>query len=337
MKKVFIFIGIVSLAVAGYLYVLLFGSNTGDFSDKIFLFIPTGSSYVELLENMDSNHVVKDIHSFDKMARRIGLPSSIHPGKYQIKAGMGNFTIAQILKGGKQSPVKLVINKLRTKEDVVRKICGSLEADSTEMRLLFSDTSFLNKYEIDSNQIQAIILPDTYQFYWNTGSRKAMEKIARNYIKFWTNDRKQKAQKMNLSVPQIITLASVVEEETNKEEDKPKIASTYLNRLRKGMPLQADPTLKYAIGDFTLKRLFQKHMRYASPYNTYLNAGLPPGPICTPSTNTIDAVLDAPTTDYLYFCAREDLKGYSNFATTYTEHLANAKKYQDALNARGIR
>ncbi len=337
MKKVFIFIGIVSLVVAGYLYVLLFGSNTGDFSDKIFLFIPTGSSYVELLENMDSNHVVKDIHSFDKMARRIGLPSSIHPGKYQIKAGMGNFTIAQILKGGKQSPVKLVINKLRTKEDVVRKICGSLEADSTEMRLLFSDTSFLNKYEIDSNQIQAIILPDTYQFYWNTGSRKAMEKIARNYIKFWTNDRKQKAQKMNLSVPQIITLASVVEEETNKEEDKPKIASTYLNRLRKGMPLQADPTLKYAIGDFTLKRLFQKHMRYASPYNTYLNAGLPPGPICTPSTNTIDAVLDAPTTDYLYFCAREDLKGYSNFATTYTEHLANAKKYQDALNARGIR
>ena len=323
--------------MAIYLYVLLFGSNTGDFGNKTFLFIPTGSSYAELLKNMDTNHVVKNIQSFDKMAQRIGLSSSVHAGKYQIKAGMGNFTIAQMLKGGKQIPVKLVINKLRTKDDIVRKVCGSLEADSNEMRTLFSDTSFLSKYEIDSNQIQAIILPDTYQFYWNTGSRKAMEKIAKNFMKFWTNDRKLKAKKLDLTIAQVITLASIVEEETNMEEDKPKIASTYINRLRKGMPLQADPTLKYAIGDFSLKRLFEGHMKFPSPYNTYRNVGLPPGPICTPTGNTIDAILDAPATDYLYFCAREDLKGYSNFAATYAAHLVNAKKYQEALNRRGIR
>jgi UPF0755 protein len=143
--------------------------------------------------------------------------------------------------------------------------------------------------------------------------------------------------KLNLSLPQIMTLSSIVEEETNMEDDKPKIASTYLNRLRKGMPLQADPTLKYAVGNFMLKRLTEVQMRSSSPYNTYRNKGLPPGPICTPAITTIDATLDAPATDYLYFCAREDLNGYSNFSTTYAEHLINAKKYQQALNKRGIR
>ncbi len=337
MKKIFIILGVVLLAIAGYLYVLLFGSNTGEFSDKTFLFVPTGSTYSDLLKNLEENHVVRNIHSFDQMAKRIGLPTSVHPGKYQIKQGMGNFTIVQMLKGGKQIPVKLVINKLRTEDDIVRKICSSLDADSNAMRMLFKDTSFLSKYHIDSNQIQVIVMPDTYQFYWNTDSRKAMEKIAKNYMKFWTKDRRDKAKKMNLSVSQVITLASIVEEETNIDEDKPKIASTYLNRLRKGMPLQADPTLKYAVGDFMLKRLTEVQMRSFSLYNTYRNKGLPPGPICTPATATIDATLDAPQTDYLYFCAREDLKGYSNFSSTYTEHMANAKKYQEALNNRGIR
>lgn len=250
---------------------------------------------------------------------------------------MGNFTIVQMLKGGKQIPVKLVINKLRTKDDIVRKICHSLEADSNELRMLFKDSSFLSTYGIDSNQIQVIVMPDTYQFYWNTNSKKAMEKIAKNYLKFWTKDRKDKAMKLNLSLPQIMTLSSIVEEETNMEDDKPIIASTYLNRLRKGMPLQADPTLKYAVGNFMLKRLTEVQMRSSSPYNTYRNKGLPPGPICTPAITTIDATLDAPATDYLYFCAREDLNGYSNFSTTYAEHLINAKKYQQALNKRGIR
>lgn len=337
MKNIFIIIGFLLLAIAVYFYVLLFGSNTGDFTDKTFLFIPTGSTYADLLKNVEENHVVKNIHSFDKMATRIGLSRSVHPGKYQIKQGMGNFTIVQMLKGGKQIPVKLVINKLRTKDDIVRKICHSLEADSNELRMLFKDSSFLSTYGIDSNQIQVIVMPDTYQFYWNTNSKKAMEKIAKNYLKFWTKDRKDKAMKLNLSLPQIITLSSIVEEETNMEDDKPIIASTYLNRLRKGMPLQADPTLKYAVGNFMLKRLTEVQMRSSSPYNTYRNKGLPPGPICTPAITTIDATLDAPTTDYLYFCAREDLNGYSNFSTTYAEHLINAKKYQQALNKRGIR
>ncbi|HPI54989.1 MAG TPA: endolytic transglycosylase MltG, partial [Chitinophagaceae bacterium] len=164
-----------------------------------------------------------------------------------------------------------------------------------------------------------------------------LDKIGRNYLKFWTAERKAKAAKQSMTQAQIITLASIVEEETNIPEDKLKIASTYMNRIHLGMPLQADPTLKFAVNDFTLRRLLTVHTQVNSPYNTYVHAGLPPGPICTPSMKTIDAVLDAPKTTYLYFCAREDFKGYSNFASTYAEHQQNARRYQAALNARGIK
>lgn len=337
MKKAFIIISVVVLAVIMYAYFLLFSSNTGTFKNKAVVYIPTGSTYENVKLILQENHIVSNMESFDKMARRMSFPNAIHPGKYQFTEGMGNYTMVQMLRGGKQVPVKLVINKLRTKNDIIKKICSNLEADSNQMRALFKDTAFLNKYQIDSNQIQTIIIPDTYQFYWNTDAKKAIEKIAKNYSKFWTNDRKQLAKKLNLTIPEVITLASIVEEETNMEEDKPKIASTYINRIRKGMPLQADPTLKFAVGNFALKRLLTVHTQFASPYNTYQNPGLPPGPICTPNTSTIDATLNAPETTFLYFCAREDFKGYSNFASTYEEHQQNARKYQQALNQRGIK
>lgn len=313
------------------LYYLLFSSNTGSFQTKTFIYIPTGSSYEALLKNLEENHVVENIHSFDRMAKWLGLPENLHAGKYQLKQGMGNFTIAWMLKGGKQVPVKLVLQKMRTQNDIVRKICNNLEADSNQMRLLFKDTAFLHKYEIDSNQIQAIIIPDTYQFYWNTDAKKAIEKIAKQYKKFWTDERKQKAASKKMSIVDVITMASIVEEESNMPEDKLLIASTYINRMKVNMPLQADPTLKFAVGDFSIKRVTGKHIAVISPYNTYKNKGLPPGPICTPNTSSIDAVLDAPETKYLYFCAREDLKGYSNFAVSHNEHLRNAKKYQQVV------
>lgn len=314
----------------------MFRSNTQDFGEKKFVFIPTGSNYDALLTNLKTNQVLKDAASFDQMARRIGLVDDIHPGKYEIRQGMGNFIMAKMLKGGKQVPVKLVINKLRTKKDIIRKICTQLEADSNDLLSLLNDPAFLKQYDIDSNQIQCAVIPDTYQFYWNTDAKKAFEKIAKNYTKFWTDKRMQQSQKINMTRAQIITLASIVEEETNKEEDKLLIASTYINRLKKNMPLQADPTLKFAVNDFSLRRLLTIHTQFQSPYNTYLNTGLPPGPICTPSMSTVDAVLNAPSTNYLYFCAKEDFKGYSNFAATYEEHKQNAKRYQEALNQRGI-
>jgi UPF0755 protein len=337
LKRAFIAIGVLILLFAVYIYALLFRSNTGEFGDSINLFIPTGSSYAAVLKLMEEQHVVRDIRSFDRMARRLGYPKLVKAGKYQIKKGMGNYPIVHILRSGKQTPVKLVLNKLRTKEDIIQKLCSSLEIDSSELQSLLRDSTFLTTYGIDSNQVQVIIIPDTYQFFWNTGAKKAIEKIAKNHSKFWTNDRKEKAASLKLSIPQVVTLASIVEEESNIHEDKLRIASTYLNRLQKNMPLQADPTVKFAVGDFTLKRILNVHTQIPSPYNTYVRVGLPPGPICTPSKKTIDVVLDAPKANFLYFCASESLDGSSNFATNYTDHLANARRYQDALNKRGIR
>lgn len=337
MKKFIIPILLLVILVIGYVLYVLFSSNTSAFGDKATLYIPTGSSYEQVIQKLSEQHILKDLASFESMASRFGYTKQVKPGKYEIRQGMGNFTLVNMLKGGKQVPVKLVINKLRTKKDIIRKICSQLEADSNDVEALLRDSNFLAKYQIDSNQLQCMILPDTYQFFWNTDAKKALEKIGRNYLKFWTSERKAKASKQGMTQAEIITLASIVEEETNIQEDKLKIASTYMNRLRIGMPLQADPTLKFAVNDFTLRRLLTVHTQVNSPYNTYVNRGLPPGPICTPSMKTIDAVLDAPKTTYLYFCAREDFKGYSNFASTYEEHQQNAKRYQAALNARGIK
>jgi UPF0755 protein len=315
----------------------LFNSNTNFDEKQKFIYVPTGSNYENLLKNLKEQQCLKSNTSFERLADKMNLKNHIHPGKYKIKNGMGNYSVVAMLRSGKQQPVKLIINKIRTKQDLIRKISKQLEADSNELQKLFSDNEFLKKYEIDSNQIQCLVIPDTYEFKWNTDAKKTIEKLAKGASSFWNKERLAKANKMNMSKVQIITMASIVEEESNIKEDKHKIASTYLNRIKLGMPLQADPTCKFAVGDFRIKRVLKIHTQAKSPYNTYQIKGLPPGPICTPSKETIDAVLNAPQTEYIYFCAREDLKGYSNFAKNYQEHLANAKKYQEALNKRGIK
>jgi Predicted periplasmic solute-binding protein len=226
---------------------------------------------------------------------------------------------------------------LRTKNQIIRKLAAYLEPDSTDFAILFNNLDYLKQWQLDTNQVQALIMPNTYEFYWNTSAHNAIEKIAKSYKSFWNSERKAKAEKLNLQPSQISILASIVEEETNKQDEKPIIAGVYLNRLRINMPLCADPTVKFAVGDFGLKRILQIHTSTQSPYNTYVNTGLPPGPICTPSVESLDAVLNAQEHTYLFFCAKEDFSGYHNFATTYAQHLLNAKRYQQALNDRNIK
>jgi UPF0755 protein len=197
---------------------------------------------------------------------------------------------------------------------------------------IINDSGFLRSLQVDTGTFMTLVIPNTYEIFWNTPPRKIIGRLAEEQKKFWTDTRRQKAAALNLNAQTAYTLASIVEEETNKEEDKGKIASVYLNRIETGMKLGADPTVKYATRDFGLKRILHKHLEFPSAYNTYLHAGLPPGPICTPSVNTLDAVLNAPSTSYLYFVAKPDFKGYSNFATTYTEHLEYARQYQQALD-----
>ena len=300
-----------------------------------FLYVKTGTTYEQLLKQLENGYV-NDIKSFDFLAKRAGLPEHIRPGKYQVKWGMTNYELVKKLRNGRQVPVKLVINKLRTKADFIHMLSANLEVDSAELSELMRDPEYLAKMGLDTNTVMCGVRPDTYEFYWNTTADKAFKKIQANYSRFWTDERKQEAKKHGLTPIQATIMASIIDEESNVPADKLNIASVYLNRLDKGMKLQADPTVKFAIGDFAIKRVTGVMLQTESPYNTYRNTGLPPGPICTPSNGSIEAVLEAPKTTYIFFCAKADLSGASVFASTDAEHLQNARAYQQALNARGI-
>jgi UPF0755 protein len=239
-----------------------------------------------------------------------------------------------MLRAGNQSQVNFVITKIRTREDFARKAGNVFEFDSLQMINFLNNADSLKEYELDSNTVTAVILPYTYTLNWNSSPEKVFQSCYSAYKKFWTKERKIKADSLHLSPIEISTLASIVEEETLKKSDKPTIASVYLNRIRAGMPLQADPTIKFAMKDFTLKRILSIHLKTVSPYNTYLNKGIPPGPICSPSVETIDAVLNAPKTDYLFFVASSKFDGSSVFTTNFPDHIKYAKEYQKELTRR---
>lgn len=330
---------IICALIAGilvYVAYRVFGPNTKAFGDKKYFYVRSGSSYNDVLDGLEMQEVIQSRNSFDFVARKLGYPTRVKPGRYQIYRGMSNFEIVKLLRSGKQAPVQLVITKLRTKNDLVRKLCTNLEADSTALRTLMQDQVYLRQFGLDSNTVMCAIMPNTYEYYWNTSAETAFKKLEKAREDFWTDERKAKARNLNLSMNEVTILAAIIEEETNKNDEKPLVASVYLNRYRKGMKLQADPTVKFALQDFALKRIRENHTLFDSPYNTYRYSGLPPGPICTPSSKTLDAVLNTPETDYLYFCARSDFSGYHAFAATYKEHLENAHKYQAALNNLGL-
>lgn len=314
----------------------VWGPNTGNLSTGSFFYIHTGASYEEVKKSLAEKGFVSDMFSFDLLARARKLPQHIHPGKYKIESGMSNFNIIRMLRNGSQTPVKLIINKLRTEQDFIHLLDANLEPDSLLLRKLFNDPVFLSDYGLDSNNNMCLVVPDTYEFFWNTSAENTLKTLGKNYKRFWDTSKLQQAKTLGITPAQVIIVASIVDEETNKAEDKPKISSVYLNRLKIGMRLQADPTIKFALGDFSIKRVGGKMLEVNSPYNTYINAGLPPGPICTPSASSVNAVLNTPKTTYLYFCAKEDFSGYSNFASTFEQQIRNARAYQRALNARGI-
>jgi UPF0755 protein len=314
----------------------IFGPNTGTFTKGDYLYIRTGSDYEKVKAALTEGGFVSDMMSFNMVAQLRKLPAHVHPGKYKIEKGMSNYSIVRMLRNGKQTPVKLTINKLRTKHDFIHLLYSNLEADSTTISQQLNDKEYLSQFGLDTNTMMCAVMPDTYEFFWNTTGDKAFRKIAGNYVKFWDETNKQLAQAQGLTPIKAIIIASIVDEETNIKEDKPKIASVYINRIQRGMKLQADPTVKFAIGDFSIRRVTGKMLQTESPYNTYMYEGLPPGPICTPSANSITAVLQAPKTTYLYFCAKEDFSGYSAFASTFDEQIKNAHAYQKALDARGI-
>jgi len=298
-----------------------------------YLYIRTGSNYPDVKDSLQANKMITNTFWFDQVAKYSGYPEKVRAGKFKVNDGMSLYHLVKMLRQGKQAPVNLVITKLRTKDDLAKKIGNDFEIDSSTVMNFLNNQDSLKQFEVDTNSVMTDVIPNTYTYTWNTSMKNIFKKLYAEKKKFWNDERKQKAERLNLTPEQVYTLASIVEEETNKDEDKGKIASVYINRLKKGMKLAADPTVKYALRDFGLKRIYHKHLQFSSPYNTYLNTGLPPGPICTPSIKTIDAVLNSPATDYLFFVARSDFSGYSDFASNYRQHETYAKAYQKALDS----
>lgn len=259
------------------------------------------------------------------------------PGLYRIAKGSNILSVFRMLRNGRQEPVNLTIPSVRTMDRLAGFLGDHLMMDSTDIVNAFSDSLFCDSLGYSVATLPALFIPNTYQVYWTTSLGDFVKRMQRENAAFWNDQREAKAKALGMTHEEVVTLASIIDEETANNGEKPMIAGMYINRLHTGMPLQADPTIKFALQDFTLRRIWGKHLNVDSPYNTYKNIGLPPGPIRIPSIAGIDAVLDAKKHDYLYMCAKEDFSGTHNFARTYGEHLQNARKYTQALNNRGIK
>lgn len=331
-KKIIIGVALALIAITSFLILKFYGPATTNSTGEYF-YIKTGDTYEDVKKGLLEQKFIKNDTWFN-YAKKILRFNKVKPGRYKITNGMSLFKLVKMLRSGNQSKVNLVITKLRTREDLARKASALFEFDSLQMITYLNNNEKLKEFGVDTNTVMAIVMPYTYSEVWNSTPAKIFEQFYSAYKKFWTLERKVKADSLHLSPMQISTIASIVEEETNKKADKYNISSTYLNRVNKGMKLQADPTVKFAMKNFALKRVTGIHLKTDSKFNTYIYAGIPPGPICTPSIESIEAVLDAPKTDYIFFVASHKFDGTSVFTSNYIDHLKYARLYQEELTRR---
>jgi len=287
----------------------------------------------QLADSLVAKKIIYEKTSFLLLAKALKVQDKIKAGRFLVKKKTSVLDLLRMLRNNRQATVKLVLNKVRTKGELAKLIAKAFDRDSAAVMTFLSSNDSLQAFDTDTTQLFALLIPNTYEYYWSSSMTQILSKLQKAQIYFWSqNNRIQKAATKGMSQNQIYTLASIVEEETNFDSDKSLIASVYQNRLNKQMPLQACPTIKYAMQDFTITRIYEKYLSNASPYNTYRIKGLPPGPICTPAAKTIDLVLDAPKTDYIYFVAKADFSGYHHFSNNYAEHDRYAKEYQKKLD-----
>ncbi|WP_282037372.1 endolytic transglycosylase MltG [Saccharicrinis aurantiacus] len=328
---------IVIILVGGRFYKFIYGTSVVLDKPQTYLHIGSNDGFKEVCNKLVEQKIVSNIDGFIWVAERKSYPSLIKTGRYKIANGMNNNELVNMLRLGIQDPINVVFNNIRTIEELSGSIAGQLMLDSVDLLNLLTNKEYLKEINFTESTLPALFIPNTYQMYWDTDAKEFVARMQKEYKKFWNASRVDKAKAQGLTPVEVTTLAAIVDEETVKADEKPKVAGLYLNRLNKNIRLQADPTLKYALGDFTIKRLLNKDMKIDSPYNTYMYAGLPPGPIRISSIQGIDAVLNPTEHRYLYMCAKEDFSGYHNFAKTLTEHNKNARKYQNELRKRGIR
>ncbi len=329
---------IISLVIAYRYYHFIFSPNVDTHGVSGFsIIIPTGSDFEDVKSILYSNGLIINRRAFEWVARKKDYPSLIKPGHYVVKSSMNNNHLVNMLRSGEQAPVKVVFNNIRTIEQLAGKIALQIEADSISLIQCWQDREFLNSLGFSPGNINTMFIPNTYEMWWNSDAYGFTRRMSKEYHRFWDGSRSEKARTLNMSIENVVILASIVEKETEKDDEKPVIAGVYINRLKKDWPLQADPTVKFALGEFDLKRVLKVHTEFDSPYNTYQRTGLPPGPICIPSIASIDAVLNFRKHDYMFFCAKSDLSGYHAFSRTLAEHNRHAKAYQKALDSRKIR
>ena len=344
MKKIYLWIGIIAFVImavgggiAAWIYKTYMATPIASSDAVIKVYItpnmPIDSLQATLARQTDSLTALR----ITQVMQHDNYDATQRKGYFELKGSTSIYRAARKLTAGSQTPITFTFNNLRLKSQFIERAdeCFLLTADS--LQALLNDPAVCAAYGFDTTTIAAMFLPDSYEFYWTVSPQRLVERMHEYYEQFWNESRRAKAEKVGLSPLEVSILASIVEEETAKGDEMPMVAGLYINRLRRNIPLQADPTVKYAVGDFTLRRILNKHLDTPSPYNTYLNTGLPPGPIRIPSKRAIDAVLNYTAHNYLYMCAKEDFSGYHNFARTLSEHNRNAMRYHSALNRRGIK
>lgn len=341
LKRILIFtavgIFIVALIVGWNIYSMVLVPNV-QLQNKVTedLYIPTGAGFGTVLDSLKTRNLLRDVESFEWVADRMNYIEHVKPGKYLLKAGMNNKELVTMLRSGKQAPVKVTFNNLRTLEQFAGRVSKLIEADSISVVAVFQNDSLLQKNNLNIYNSVSILIPNTYEMYWNTSAEKLYERMNKEFHRFWNDKRNTRLKEIQLNQQEVMVLASIVEQETRRDSEKPVVAGVYINRYKNGWKLEADPTLIFALGDFKIRRVLNEHKEVESLYNTYRNTGLPPGPICIPGIASIDAVLNYVPHEYFYFCAKDDFSGYHAFAKTYEDHLLNAKRFHRALSQRGI-
>lgn len=307
-----------------------------ELNETIYIYIDQEKNYENVIAQLKENEVLSSEKIFRILAERMNYPNRVKSGRYAINDGMTMPEAIRLLRSGNQTPVNLTFNNMRTLENLAGRISQQLMMDSLTLLNALNDPATAEKYGFNESSFPSMFIPNTYEVYWNTGTGNLLDRMKSEYDAFWSEARRERAEKIGLTPLEVSTLASIVEEEATYADEYPVVAGLYLNRIQKGMRLEADPTVKFAVGDFSLRRILYKHLEVESPYNTYQNSGLPPGPIRIPSIRAIDGTLSPQQHNYLFMCAKEDLSGRHNFAVTHAEHARNAARYQKALNERGI-
>ncbi len=302
-----------------------------------YIYIDDYDTYDSVVRKIEREGNAQQLYGLELIAKYYHYDKKIKTGKYALQPGDNALTLTRRLVSGQQTPVKLVIPSVRTLDRLAQTVSKQLMMDSLTLIRILTDSVYCSDYGYTPQTICCMFIPNTYQVYWNVSPQKFLERMQKEHDRFWTNERLEQATAIGLSADEVTTLASIVEEETANDQEKPIVAGLYMNRLQKGMLLQADPTVKFALQDFTLRRILNVHLETDSPYNTYKYEGLPPGPIRIPTIKGIEGVLHYTHHNYLYMCAKEDFSGTHNFASSLSQHLQNARKYQQALNNRGIR